>query len=491
MGVKIADDFADDPPDTGPPAKRSVAARLVTLARSRYRFGVSAEGDSFALPLSGGHVVRPLRGARGLRPELAELYFDGTGQVAASQAKADALEVLDGMAQHTAPEPVELRVAARDGSVWLDLGDTSGAVVHIEPGHWQLETSPPVLFRRSEATGPFPMPQRGGDLRRLFSHLNVAESDRVLVVAWLVDALLNPSTPKAVLGVFGEQGTAKTTMCERLASLVDPSPAPLCSVPKDSDALMLDAKNAYVLVLDNLSHIQPWLSDLLCRVATGAAAKVRRLYTNDEQMIYQVRRPVILNGITLDALRGDLASRMVPVELELIPSDQRRTQAELAASWEADQPALFGALLDLCAKVLAVRGTLGKPADGYPRMADFAKTVHAVDLVTGSKGLVRLHDQAADLAGQSLEASPLVAALIGRGQGFTGTAAELLALLRPTEGQGKGWPASPRGVTDLLKRNAPQLRALGWQVTNRTGHGSTTVWSLIPPGPSPLPHIGQ
>ena len=60
----------------------------------------------------------------------------------------------------------------------------------------------------------------------------------------------------------------------------------------------------------------PWLSDALCRLATGGGHSARTLYTDLEEISLAVKRPVILNGIEDVATRPDLAERALQIELE-------------------------------------------------------------------------------------------------------------------------------------------------------------------------------
>jgi hypothetical protein len=74
---------------------------------------------------------------------------------------------------------------------------------------------------------------------------------------------------------------------------------------------MITANNGHVLAFDNLSGLQAWLSDALCRLASGGSFAVRKLYTNDEEILFQAARPMILNGIEEVISRPDLADRAV------------------------------------------------------------------------------------------------------------------------------------------------------------------------------------
>jgi hypothetical protein len=57
--------------------------------------------------------------------------------------------------------------------------------------------------------------------------------------------------------------------------------APVRALPREERELMIAANNGYLLAFDNLSNVPIWLSDALCRLATGgsfrgAAALYRR-----------------------------------------------------------------------------------------------------------------------------------------------------------------------------------------------------------------------
>jgi hypothetical protein len=76
------------------------------------------------------------------------------------------------------------------------------------------------------------------------------------------------------------------------------------------------AMHAYIVMLDNQNTIPEWAADSLCRLVTGEADSKRRLYTEDEDFIIELRRAVMLNGINVPTDRGDVLDRSLVVELE-------------------------------------------------------------------------------------------------------------------------------------------------------------------------------
>ena len=89
---------------------------------------------------------------------------------------------------------------------------------------------------------------------------------------------------------------------------------------------MIAASNGHVVAFDNLSRLADDLSDNLSVLATGGGFAVRQLYTNDEEQIFQAQRPLILNGISQVATRGDLLDRAIVVTLPPIPEEKRRDE---------------------------------------------------------------------------------------------------------------------------------------------------------------------
>src|SRR5207237_3972573 len=117
-----------------------------------------------------------------------------------------------------------------------------------------------------------------------------------LSASWLV-ATLRPTGPYPILVSHGEQGSAKSTLVRVLRSLVDPNTAALRTTPRDERDLVIAATNGWLIALDNLSHLPDWLSDALCRLATGTGFATRELYTDGEESLFVAQRPIVLDGI--------------------------------------------------------------------------------------------------------------------------------------------------------------------------------------------------
>lgn len=459
----------------------SKATQLVKLAREHYLFGVTTSGDVYAVPAGGPNIARPLRGGRrSLRGELARLFYEKTKSAPGAQALADALLVLEGESQGMDPAEVSLR-AGRDqlsGELVLDLGRDDGQVVVIAAHGWKVTASSPALFWRTNATLPLPVPTHGSDLGALRKLLNIAGADWPLVVAWLIAALI-PGMPHPVLVLRGEHGTAKSSAARLLTSLIDRCASQLRTASRNVEDWAVACAGSWVTCLDNVSDLQPWLQDAICRAVTGDGMLRRELYTNSDVAVLAFRRVIMLTGIDFGPVNGDLADRLLSMELERIPEDSRAAEEDIEASWREAHPAMLGALLDVACQVLGTLPSVRRA--GLPRMADFARVVLATDKVLGTDGYSRYAEQAGRTAEQVADSDPVIVAIRKRiTVPWEGSASDLLDHLTPDKPPNT-WPSTPQGMGGALSRAAPVLRRLSWTVDYDRDSRKRT-WTIAPAG---------
>lgn len=455
--------------DTEDTSKPTQASMLVDLATSNYWFGTSDLGDTFAVPHDGPMIARMLRGSGSLRAELASRFLTVHGKVPSSSALADAMMVLEGKALTGARCKLALRVG-RDpdtSALILDLGDADDRVVEITSDGWRILDESPILFRRTSLTGPLPTPlQDAGDLDRLRALVNISDDDWPLLVACLV-ACLDPEIPHPILGFLGRQGSAKTTTAANVAAIVDPSAAQTRSAPRDVESWVVAASGSWIVVLDNVSKVPQWLSDALCRAATGDALVRRKLYSDSDLAVIAFRRVVALTSIDPGALSGDLAERLVAFDLAPIGETSRKQDADVSDGFASAHPAILAGLLDVTSAVL---GALPQVRlDRLPRMADFARIVAATDRVLGTDALDRYLGGRKRIAEDVVDGDRVASMLrdLG-GDGWEGSATDLLQVLtdrlpdpdRPP----RDWPSSAKAMSGALTRCADALGLVGIEV---------------------------
>jgi hypothetical protein len=469
------------------PEERSAAARpgkkkgssqadvLLRLAEGPDYFHAPDGQACATVPLSEDgrqKETMPVR-SESFRDWLRRRYYRATGRAPSGGILHDVLGALTARARFDGPlREVPVRVGGMVGTIYLDLCDDARRAVAIDRDGWRLVSPAPVRFRRSRGEVALAEPVRGGALDELRPFVNVSgEDDWRLAVAWLAQAL-NPSGPYPLLCLHGEQGSAKSTTARALKHLLDPTRPSLRAEPKDERDLIIGAGNGWVYAMDNLSHLQPWMSDALCRLATGGGFATRQLYSDDEEAVFDVQRPVLLNGIEDLASRPDLLDRAIVLSLPPIEDNARMTERTFWARFEGVRPRVLGALLDAVSGALRLLGDVEAELREVPRMADFAVWAEAVGRALGWPACALLEAYRGNreaAATGALDASiltdPLRAFLAEQGLPWEGTFQALLEGLAGKAGTDKvkerNWPRTPRGLSGMLRRLAPALRKSG------------------------------
>jgi hypothetical protein len=461
------------------------------LVDSLIKIGVTGElfhtttGTAFAdLWINDQRETWPIRSKR-FQWWLRRRYYQETGSAPSAGTIRSALDLLEARAQFDGPErAVYVRVAEHSGRIYLDLGDERWRAVEIGPDEWRVVDHPPVRFRRPPGLLPIPVPQRGGSIELLAPYLNLSSrNDFVLVTMWLL-ATLRSSGPYPALVISGEQGSAKTVLAKILKAIVDPNAAPARTLPREDRELFIAANNGHVLAFDNLSTLPLCLSDTLCRLASGGSFAVRKLYTDQDEVLFDAARPVILNGIEDFVTRPDLADRAIFLTLPPIKDAGRRPEQELWQDFLAARPFILGALLHV------VSHGLGKlpqvRVERLPRMADFIIWGTACETALWPAGtFVGAYAANRTAAVEDvIDADPVadaVRAIMATRTSWIGTASDLFHIVADftddaTETRSAGWPKNPRALAGRLRRAQTFLRMSGIEIAfTREGRAGTRM----------------
>jgi len=285
---------------------------------------------------------------------------------------------------------------------------------------------------------------------------------------------------------------AKSTFARIMRALIDPNKAPLRSLPREDEALIVAAHNSHALVFDNVSGFSGDISDALCRIATGSGHGKRKLYTDNTEVIFDGSRPIILNGITDIVTRSDLADRAITVTLEPIPPENRRLEKDLWEAFDKVKPRILGVLLD--AMVVGLKRFPNVHPEKLPRMADFAfwsiacetafwkeGTFNAASKLNYSRTLqMVLDNDDVSVAVQNLMEGQRERTL----DSWEGTATDLLRnleIVMPDNiTRSVTWPKGPPQLTKRLNRLKPTFREIGITIEtgNRKGHQAKRVISI-------------
>ena len=472
------------------PREKSLANKIIELIIKDCELVHNQQKEPYAIVKKAGVRQVYSIGSKSFCDLVSSKYFASKKSALSEAALKSALSTLSGKAVYEG-KCVEIftRIAKTDEGYWLDLCNEAWEAVLITKTGWKVLSGNSVpLFTRSKSMLALPSPLVGGSLDQFWDLVNIPHEYRLTVVAWLIECL-RPDTPHVVMELVGEQGSAKSTTQKLLKMLIDPNIANLRAAPKKVEDVWIGALNSHLVSFENISYLGQDYQDALCVMATGGAHATRTLYTNREEDIIQLRKPIILNGITVNVTAQDLLDRSI--HLELPPVKTRLQSKDVDEAFSQEYSKFVGALLDCFVAALKVLDSIVIADDDKPRMVDFAYLGEAVYKSNGfeagafidfyssmrQKGVYR-----------TVESSPVGLALLtflqSKPDGWSGKLIDLLAYLEPHRPKSEtNWPKSAKGMGDALRRLSPALRTLGFNCRSNQKISGSITWEI-----KPIPH---
>ncbi|MBF0496271.1 MAG: toprim domain-containing protein [Deltaproteobacteria bacterium] len=414
----------------------------------------------------------PLR-SRHIKLFLSKAFRSELKKTPNSQAVKDAIDALDAMAVYDFTQcSTYVRVGGSERDVlYIDLGGADWRVVKITIDGYDVISDCPIKFIRPSGLLELPEPVPGGSLHDLRPQTNIrSEKDWILFLACLIDTL-RMNGPKMILILQGGKGSGKTTASWSFRGVIDPNVAMLRVTPRDERDLVIAGQNSLICCFDNCSGIQVWLSDGFCRLSTGAGLSTRRLYTDNEEMLFSLRKMVLLNGIDQIATRGDLADRAIVITLPSLTEANYRPDDTIKSEFQAILPGVLGSLFTVVSH--AMKNLPTTTLSHCPRMSDFAHFIVASE----SAGLwqpgqflevyLENRDEATTATIESDVVAQALLKLVSKESDWVGTTADLLSRLdddqfcpEPTR-RSKSWPRTPEGLSNRISRCSTELSRCG------------------------------
>jgi hypothetical protein len=416
---------------------RKLLADLVAEETNSFKTAFrSADGHTYVRMLSSARAETLAVQTSGDFAEwLTRTAYDLAGIVPSENAVKDTVRLLEAKAASNPPQEAALRVARRGNDIYIDMADAEGRVIVAKPTGWRVVSTRwnplkadedgvdarQIPFHRPATMLPLPEPRHDvtpTTLEKLFTQLlpGVSVTHRPLILLWLLGAL-KPGGPYPVLALHGPEGAGKSVAADMLQGLIDPTTATRRNLSSRGEprGLFIAARNGHVLAFDNISgQFSADQSDALCQLSSGGTYASRAHYTNDDEHLVKVARPLILNGIDNAETRQDLLSRVVLVEMAAISEDARKTEADMMATFKELHSEFLGALLDALVVALAAEAR-GDVVGKLPRLADVAAFVlpaeNALGLAPGAMRAALAHRED-DVSDAALDANPLARAVI-------------------------------------------------------------------------------
>ena len=454
---------------------KSVSTILIELGSHFDLFHDTFKEAYASIDIDGVKHVVPVNSSN-FEERLAHTYFIIKGKAANAASIKDAKATLSSIAKYNGRETdVNIRVVKRDDAVYIDTCCSNRSIIKLDANGYDLLLDSDEMFEQKSGmieTAAI-APHGKGDISLLRKYANVSDDDFALLRGWLF-CVAAGAKPYPILVLQGEQGTGKSTMSRVLRALTDPSSAPVRNPPSNETDLVVSAINNFLLAFDNIDGLKPEMANGFCRLSTGTAFGVRKLFTNGEEFLAELQRPVIINGISGIATRPDFAERAIIIELLLIDPSQRKTEKEYWAEFELDKSIIYTGILDGIVSGLKHQNDV--EIAEKPRMADLAEWVTGCERELGMEGnfLKAYMANQATSKQDGIEASPIGAAimtLMADRASYSGTPTELLKKLEEVSGSSlsasREWSATTKQLHGSIKRLMPSFRSIGIEITQK------------------------
>jgi len=472
--------------------KRPVAKALIELALELGSLWHDSTGAGWIDFVVDGNLQTARIRSKRFRDFLSRVLWEREKRSVNSEGWSEAVGTLEGLARFNGQkrEPF-LRTGKHEDCIYIDLGTDDWQVVRVSPNGWEIipYANCPIRFYRPECQLPLPLPTRGGSLDDLWRLLNFKDSDRPLVLGWILSCL-TPDGAKPILALSGAKGSGKSSAAQLLKRLTDPTNVDMAGGVEDQRQFAVAAANRWVLCFDNLTHLSSEQQNLLCRASTGGGFTYRALYSDLEEVFVRYRRPQILTGVDLVPTRSDLLERCLIVRLEQISEQDRLSERVLESLTASLLPGIYGSLLDLMA--VALRNLPTIKLDELPRMADFAELCVAA----GIPGFHEAYTSNIEAGSQAaVEANPLAAGILSlldatHNGYWQGTSSELIRRLQELDPTSREFQKlSARSVGRKLASSLKgDLAAVGVEVDQgRNGNQRYLILTKVTPTPPSPP----
>jgi hypothetical protein len=348
---------------------------------------------------------------------LAKLYYDSEFKIISSESVKNVIQILQATAEHYGTTyPLSLRVSWHDGDIYYDMTNDKWQCVRISEDGWEIddETPIPMFSRYNQTAQAEPDRTYEEDIFDRFLQLTnlKEEEDRILLSVYIV-TLFIPDIPHIVLQIHGEKGSAKSTFQTMIKMLVDPAKPKLLTIYNDVKEFIQQLAHNYLAFYDNLKYTPRWLSDEACKAVTGVGSTKRKLYSDDDDIVYEYRRCLGFNGINLGLTEPDILDRSMMIELQRIRKENTKQETDIMAEFLKLRPKLLAYIFDTLVKAIRIKPTI--QLSDLPRMADSALWGEAIARAMSYKELEFISVYYGNIGKQNTEAienSPLGQATI-------------------------------------------------------------------------------
>ena len=376
--------------------------------------------------------------------------------------------------------------------ILYDLCNDRNELIQIQSVGWSVvDREQPLIFKKWAHQKPQIIPKQENNIKNielLRPFFTVSDKDWALLKVY-VCSLFIPDIPHPVICTYGPPGSGKSSISRTIKRLIDPSVIETAALPGKQDELIQKMSHHCFLSFDNLTEVEDWQSDILCRAVTKEGFSKRKLYSDQDDVFFEFRSSIGLNGVNLSAQKSDLLDRSILIEVERISMETRKPERVLERKFKSAKPKILDAIWTIVAKSFDYQKQI--TMRGMPfRMADFAIWGEAISLAMGNDegDFMRVYEEnLGKQSGEAVSASSIgdvLMAFMNEVQEWSGTSADLYkAIEAKAEDMGvntrdRDWPKAPNALKRKINEIKTNLKDEGLEFED-THDGKRRTVSLI------------
>ena len=413
-------------------------------------------------------------GSESFSDYLSSLFYEDTGTLPGKEAISQAKAMANFEARKSELN-IGVRVSSGSGKFIYDQISPDGSIIEISQAG--MRSAVPEVPYTARFKGMQQANIEAGTLDDLLGFLqlwNFTDDQRILISGY-VGASFIPDIPHAILVIIGPHGSGKSSLTSAIKTIVDPNVLARQSLKNDDRDIAIASLHSWVVPFDNVNSVMPqYISDALCRLATGEGFRTRQLYTDSDEVIISLKRVIIINAINEPNYAPDFLDRALTLSLRAIISS-RKTELEIEEAIARHTPRIRGFMLNLIPTAMKIYPEVVEEYQGkLPRMADFVIWAESMSRAMGNKegaffnAFKNAQEQEIKDTAQNDTLIIAIEGLMAGRDEWKGKSQDLLDDLTVMVGEGgkKQLPKDFRKLGRKLKELEPTLRTLGFEVND-------------------------
>ena len=418
---------------------------------------------------------------------LKSTYFEYSGKIHSNDLYKNALGMIiaQSITNEISIQKIYNRIAFVSDEIFYNLCNDDYEIVKITTDGYSIiknDIDNP-LFRRKSSPRNQPIPKKSKNrnpLNELIKLLRIPIENKQLFKIHLTSFFLE-EIPIPIMIIHGEQGSAKSTITSTVKRIVDPDPMNRASMPDSIDDMNIHFFNRYLTNFDNISYIDHKNSDNMCKGITGNIHNKRELYSDDGEVVLNIKCRLILNGVTPNVEYPDLMDRSIFYENKYIPKSERITEKEFNNKIDELLPYLLDQIFQTLSKSLKIYDSIKSEITKLERMADFTVFGECISQSLGYEKLSFIEAYSNNLKSNSLnsnESWPVINIILDiarkEGKDFEITVDDMYKKITNyayenninTKSQFSKFPRDQKALSMQIVRLSPAFRNFGYDISS-------------------------